>query len=70
MERGFEIWKEVAVQFLGRTIRGSYSQSDDGSVTVNTPLGSKTSKVTRPGGWPAKFIAERLLRELAIAGKA
>jgi hypothetical protein len=70
MERGFEIWREVTIQFLGRTIKGSYSLSRDGLVTVNTPLGSKTSNTGRPGGWPAKFIAERLLRELAIAGKA
>jgi hypothetical protein len=70
MDRDFEIWREVTVQFLGRTIKGSYSLSRDGSVTVNTPLGSKTSKTTRVAGWPAKFIAERLLRELAIAGKA
>jgi hypothetical protein len=37
---------------------------------MESPLGSKTSKTTPVGGWPAKIIAERLLRELAIAGKA
>jgi hypothetical protein len=38
-----------------------------GFVTVKTPHESKTARFA---GWPAKLIAERLLRELAIAGKA
>ena len=38
-----------------------------GFVTVKTPHESKTARFA---GWPAKVIAERLLRELAVAGKA
>jgi hypothetical protein len=67
MERGFVVWSEIEIKFLGRTIKGSYAVSHDGWVTVKTPNDSKT---VRFAGWPAKILAERLLRELAIAGKA
>jgi hypothetical protein len=67
MERGFVVWSEIEIKFLGRTIKGSYGVSHDGLVTVKTPLDSKT---VRFAGWPPKIIAERVLRELAIAGKA
>jgi len=67
MEKGFVVWSEIEIKFLGRTIKGSYGVSHDGFVTVKTPHESKTSRFA---GWPAKLIAERLLRELAIAGKA
>jgi hypothetical protein len=66
-ERDFIVWREVQTKFLGRTIVGSYALSRDGLVTVKTPTAEKT---TRLGGSPAKFIAERLLRELAVEGKA
>jgi hypothetical protein len=67
MERGFVVWSEIEIKFLGRTINGSYAVSRDGLVTVRTPHDSKTARFA---GWPPKIIAERLLRELAIAGKA
>jgi hypothetical protein len=66
-ERDFIIWREVQIKFLGRTIVGSYALSQDGLVTVKTPTGEKTTQL---GGSPAEFIAKRLLRELAVEGKA
>jgi len=67
MERDFEIWREVTAEFLGRPLKGSYSISRDGLVTVQTPGGSKT---THHGGSPAISVAKRLLRALAVEEKA
>jgi hypothetical protein len=67
MERDFAIWREFDAVFLGRLLKGSYSMSAEGLVTVRTPSGSKA---TRLGGAPAIFVAKRLLRELAAEGKA
>ena len=67
MEKDFVIWREFDAVFLGRLVKGSYSMSHDGLVTVKTPSGSKT---TRLGGSPAIFVAKRLLREFAAEGKA
>jgi hypothetical protein len=53
--------------FLGRLVKGTYSMSREGLVTVKTPGGSKTTQL---GGSPAIFVAKRLLRELAAEGKA
>ena len=64
MERDFVIWREFTTEFL---VKGSYSMSRDGLVTVRTLRGSKTIHL---GGSPAIFVARRLLRELAAEGKA
>jgi hypothetical protein len=53
--------------FLGRLVKGSYSMSREGLVTVKTSAGSKATQL---GGSPAIFVAKRLLRELASEGKA
>jgi len=67
MERDFVIWREFTTEFLGRVVKGSYSMSRDGLVTVRTLRDSKTIHL---GGSPAIFVARRLLRELAAEGKA
>jgi hypothetical protein len=45
MERDFAIWKELTIDFRGRTVSGSYSTSRGGLVTVKTLRGNKTTKV-------------------------
>jgi hypothetical protein len=67
MEKDFVTWREFDAVFLGRLVKGSYSMSRDGLVTVKTPSGTKTTQL---GGSPAIFVAKRLLRELAAEGKA
>jgi hypothetical protein len=61
-ERDFAIWKELTIDFQGRTVSGSYSTSRQGLVTVKTLRGSKTTTL---GGSNARVIARILLRELA-----
>jgi hypothetical protein len=53
--------------FLGRLLKGSYSMSRDGLVTVKTAGGSKSTQLD---GSLAIIVAKRLLRELAAQGKA
>jgi hypothetical protein len=67
MEREFVVWREFDAVFLGRLLKGSYSMSPEGLVTVRTASGSRTAQL---GGSPAIFVAKRLLRELAAEGKA
>jgi hypothetical protein len=67
MERDFTNWKELTIDFRGRTVNGSYSTSREGLVTVKTLRGSKTTTL---GGSNARVIARILLRELAAEGKA
>jgi hypothetical protein len=67
MERDFSIWRDFDAVFLGRLVKGAYTMSREGLVTVKTPGGSKTTQL---GGSPAIFVAKRLLRELAAEGKA
>ena len=67
MERDFSIWRDFDAVFLGRLVKGTYTMSREGLVTVKTPGGSKTTQL---GGSPAIFVAKRLLRELAAEGKA
>ena len=67
MERDFAIWREFDAVFLGRLVKGTYSMSHEGLVTVKTPSGSETTQL---GCSPAIFVAKRLLRELAAEGKA
>ena len=66
MERDFAIWKELTIDFRGRTVSGSYSTSREGLVTVKTLRGSKTTTL---GGSKARVIARILLRELATERK-
>ena len=67
MERDFATWKELTIDFRGRSVSGSYSTSRQGLVTVKTLRGSKTTTL---GGSNARVVARILLRELAAEGKA
>jgi hypothetical protein len=67
MENDSVIWRELDAVFLGRLVKGAYSMSCDGLVTVKTAGGSKGTQL---GGSLAIFVAKRLLRELAAEGKA
>jgi hypothetical protein len=67
VERDFAIWKELTIDFRGRTVSGSYSTSREGLVAVKTLRGSKTTTLS---GSNATVIARILLRELAAEGKA
>jgi hypothetical protein len=67
MASGLIVWTELTTGFLGRTVKGSYSVSRDGLVIVKIVGGGE--KTTQLDGSPARFIAERLLRELAAEGK-
>jgi len=67
MERDFNVWKELTIDFRGRTVSGSYSTSREGLVTVKTLRGSKTTTISRSN---VRLIARILLRELAEEGKA
>ena len=67
MESDFTNWKELTIDFRGRTVSGSYSTSREGLVTVKTLRGSKTTTL---GGSKARVIARILLRELATERKA
>ena len=67
MESDFAIWKELTIDFRGRTVSGSYSTSRGGLVTVKTLRGDKTTTL---GGSNARLIARTLLHELAAEGKA
>jgi hypothetical protein len=61
------IWKEVRIAFEGNFIRGSYSLSRAGLVTVKTAHGTKAAH--RAAGMSAHTVARILLRELAAEGK-
>ncbi len=67
MEKEFVVWRDFDAVFLGRLLKGSYSMSQEGLMTVRTASASKTTQL---GGSPAIFVAKRLLRELAAEGKA
>jgi hypothetical protein len=67
MEEDQIVWRELDAVFLGRLVKGFYSMSRDGLVTVRTPIGSRSTQL---GGSPAIFVAKRLLRQLAAEGKA
>jgi hypothetical protein len=58
MERDFAVWKELTIDFRGRTVTGSYSTSREGLVTVKTLRG----KTTTLGGSNARVIVRILLR--------
>jgi hypothetical protein len=61
------IWNEVRIPLKGKIVRGLYSLSHGGRVTVKTSHGSKTAH--RAGLKPG-VVARILLRELATEGKA
>jgi hypothetical protein len=63
---GLVVWREIATEYKGRTIKGSF-KFIDGAVTVRTPHGSKT---TQSGGQTPEQMAKTLLRELAREGRA
>jgi hypothetical protein len=67
MENDSVIWREFDAVFLGRLVKGAYSMSRDGFVTVKTTGGSKGTQL---GNSLAIFVEKRLLRELAAEGKA
>ena len=67
MERDFATWKELTIDFRGRTVSGSYSTSREGLVSVKTLRGNKTTTL---GGSNPRLVARILLRELAAEGKA
>ena len=66
MERDFATWKELTIDFRGRTVSGSYSTSREGLVSVKM----RGNKTTTLGGSNPRLVARILLRELAAEGKA
>jgi hypothetical protein len=56
------LWKEVRIPIKGDIVRGSYSLSREGLVTVKTAHGTKA---THRAGLSAATVARILLRELA-----
>ena len=62
---GLEIWREIAAEYKGKIIKGSFKFLD-GMVAVGTPHGSKTTQL---GGQTPEQMAKMLLRELAREGK-
>jgi hypothetical protein len=60
------IWNQITTEFYGRRISAAYV-IEDGILKVKTPGGEKG---TRFGGSNPNELAERLLRELAVQGKA
>ena len=61
------IWNQIATEFFGRSIYGSYVIQDR-TLTVKARRGEKST--THITGSDPIWIAERLLRELAADGKA
>ena len=50
MERDFATWKELTIDFRGRTVSGSYSTSREGLVSVKTLRGNKTTTLGGSNG--------------------
>jgi hypothetical protein len=61
------IWKQITTEFFGRSIFGSYVIED--KTLVVKGLRGQNSTTYVEGSDPI-WLAERLLRELAAAGKA
>ena len=61
-----QIWEDIAAEYEGRTFNGSYRTVRD-TVTVKTPLGSKTAPLS---GLNPSYLAKMLLCELARKGRA
>ena len=60
------IWKEITSAFEGRAIGGSWAV-EDGQVRVKTALAEKSAPPEEIDG---VWVAWRLLREMAVEGKA
>jgi hypothetical protein len=60
------VWKEITTAFEGRMIGGSWAV-ENGVVTVRTVLGEKVAPLEEANGI---LVAWRLLREMAVEGKA
>jgi hypothetical protein len=60
------VWNQITTEFYGRRVCGSYV-IEDGMLKVKTPRGERRMKF---GGSKPELQAERLLRELAVQGKA
>ena len=61
------IWNQIKTEFFGRSVHGSYVIQDR-TLTVKGRRGEKS--MTHVEGSDPIRLAERLLRELAAAGKA
>jgi hypothetical protein len=59
------IWKNLTIQFDGRTITGSYAEWK-GMVIVKSPLGMKSLKIVAS---TPMSLAKNMLRELAAETK-
>jgi hypothetical protein len=60
------VWNQITTEFYGRSVYGSYVIEDQ-TITVKTARGQKEAKL---GAFNPQPLAERLLRQLAIEGKA
>ena len=60
------IWNQITAEFFGRRIFGS-CLIEGGILRVKTPYGEKQAAL---GGCNSDWLAVRLLRELAVQGKA
>jgi hypothetical protein len=61
------IWNQITTEFFGRSVFGSYVIQDR-TLVVKGLRGEKST--THVEGSDPTWLAERLLRELAAAGKA
>jgi len=61
------IWNQITTEFFGRSVYGSYVL-EDRTLVVKARRGEKST--TYVEGSDPIWLAERLLRELAAAGKA
>jgi hypothetical protein len=59
-------WRDITTAFEGRVIGGSWAV-EDGIVRVRTALGEKRAPLEEANG---VWVAWRLLREMAVEGKA
>ena len=67
MERDFSIWRDFDAVFLGRLVKGAYTMSREGLVTVKTPGGSKTTQL---GGSPAIFVCKKAAARIGCGRKS
>jgi hypothetical protein len=60
------VWNQITTEYYGRRVYGSYVIEDE-TLTVKTPRGEQGARLR--GSNPYR-LAEQLLRELAVRGKA
>jgi len=60
------VWNQITAEFFGRRVYGS-CVIENGILTVKTPYGEKQTPLESSN---SDLLAERLLRELAVQGKA